>query len=156
MTPADFGLFKWRHQWDKVCNYPMKYSHSYWYLHSFIQMTLLISWLFLERHHGKLLFLVQTEISQQLLNVQLEASLLTFEMAFWQKYFQPQNVYKDGRRVSTSSHCTKVKPKYPRYGRCHLALVTPFETRVCAAVIGGWSHNIEVPPIYLPNSIGNQ
>ncbi len=31
---------------------------------------------------------------------------------------------KNGRHVSTSFHYRKVKPKYPRYGRCHLPSMT--------------------------------
>lgn len=35
----------------------------------------------------------------------------------------------DGRRVSTSSHSTAMKPKYSRYGSGHFVLVTSFVTR---------------------------
>lgn len=55
-----------------------------------------------------------------------------------------QKSYKDDRRLLPSSHCTKTKPKFPRYGRCHLVLVTSLGARVCTIVIGGSSHDIEI------------
>ena len=39
--------------------------------------------------------------------------------------------------VSTSSHCTKMRLKYPGYVLRHLALVTSFGTRVFVVMIGG-------------------
>lgn len=44
------------------------------------------------------------------------------------------DINKDGGYLSSSSHCTKTKPKYPRYEYCWVALVASFETTVCAVV----------------------
>lgn len=49
----------------------------------------------------------------------------------------------DGRHVSTSSRCAKMKPKYPGYGCCHLELLTSFGTRTDAVVIGEWTCGIK-------------
>lgn len=51
------------------------------------------------------------------------------------KWLEP-NYIKDGRGVSTSSSCTKVKPKCLEYGSCHLELVMSFRARVCAVATG--------------------
>ncbi len=40
---------------------------------------------------------------------------------------------------SSFQHRTKMKPKYPLYGRCQLALVMLFSARVSALLIGRWS-----------------
>lgn len=66
-------------------SYSVKYTSTGAYIHGsrrWIQMTWSTSWLCLGRHHGDV---VQAEMSQQLLNVELEASFLTFETAVWQK-----------------------------------------------------------------------
>lgn len=52
---------------------------------------------------------------------------------------------KDGRCVSTSSHCTKVKPKYTGYERCRFAPVWSFGATVCAVATRQWSRGIEFP-----------
>lgn len=43
---------------------------------------------------------------------------------------QTTDIKKDGWRVSTSSDCTKTRPKHPTYEHCHLALVTSVGARV--------------------------
>lgn len=48
----------------------------------------------------------------------------------------PETLYKDGWRVSTSTRCTKTKPKYPKYSCCHLVVVTSSGARVCAGGSG--------------------
>ena len=48
-------------------------------------------------------------------------------------------LYKDGRPASTFSYCTKVKPKYPGYGRCHLMPLTSFGARVCTVEIAAYT-----------------
>lgn len=58
---------------------------------------------------------------------------------------------EDGRLVSTSSHCTKIKVKCPRYRRCHLELATSFGAKVCVVVIRVCDHVIEGLPKPLPN-----
>lgn len=45
-----------------------------------------------------------------------------------------------------------MEAKYPGYGHFHLALVTSFADRVCAAVIERRSGSVEVAPIHLPGS----
>lgn len=52
----------------------------------------------------------------------------------WYGLFCPMTAYKDGQRASISSHCTKIKPKYPGYSRCHLAQMS-FGVRFGAAAI---------------------
>ena len=38
--------------------------------------------------------------------------------------------YKNGPHISVSSHCAEMKPRYHRYERCHIALVTSFREKV--------------------------
>ncbi len=52
-------------------------------------------------------------------------------------------------------HCTKVKPKYPGYGRRHFVPVTSFGASLHSSDRGR-SRGIEGPPIHPPDSIGNQ
>lgn len=60
----------------------------------------------------------------------------------------PSDQNKDGRLVFTSSHCAKMKSKYPEYRCCHFVVMS---FGVCAVVNwGGWSHGIKSrPPTHL-------
>lgn len=65
----------------------------------------------------------------------------TMYMLVWWE-FCPWTVYEDGRRVSSSPRCAKIKPECLGYGRCQHVLVTSFW--VCRVVIVKWSRSIEV------------
>lgn len=60
-------------------------------------------------------------------NYRFDDWLMTF-MNWW------STVYKDRQWVSTTSHCAKMKPKYPKYGYCHLRLLvwsqSPYKKRL--------------------------
>ncbi len=71
----------------------------------------------------------------QVYSINLKLDNLWNHLALKVRCFRPfQTIYKDGRRVSTSSHCTKMKPKYPGYS---------WHQQVCAVVIRGWSRGID-------------
>lgn len=53
--------------------------------------------------------------------------------------------------VAASSHCTKMKSKYPQYRHCHLVLVMKSGAKVCAVVPRRRSCNPEIHLIGLPN-----
>lgn len=43
---------------------------------------------------------------------------------------------RNGQCVLTSSHCTKVRPKYTEYMRCYPLVLMSFGARICTVLIG--------------------